>query len=398
MRVLDENPPEDFDDWMIWRKMERAAKSCIIEHLSDTMIGIVTEEDTARDILRKLDTIYERKSLATQLAVQKKLLSFKLKGDTLLIKHFLEFDEMMIELMAAGASLNEMGKVAHLLLTLPPSYDGVVTAIQTLSEDNLSLAFVKTRLLDHEIKLQNESSDTSKKVLNLDTSQVEKWKKPPDPKKHWKSVRTFHQGRKTYRSNPHHTKGSAHLKKYSYKKTNNQRYYNTKCDHCGRRNHTKNDCYYYKKMVNDPDDRNFRTLQTVQTSENSGQNFAFMVSRGVLQRRNETSEITFILDSGATDHLVNQPDVFTTFTKLVSPLKIAVAKSDTSISATMKGTIHVITNQGVKGVLKDVLYAADVPYNLLSVRRIQEAGMSIIFAENGGVTNHPQGKYNYHDR
>ena len=105
---------------------------------------------------------------------------------------------MMIELMAAGASLNEMGKVAHLLLTLPPSYDGVVTAIQTLSEDNLSLAFVKTRLLDHEIKLKNESSDTSKKVLNMDTSQVEKWKKSPDPKKHWKTVRTFHQGRKTY--------------------------------------------------------------------------------------------------------------------------------------------------------------------------------------------------------
>ena len=71
LRVLDENPPEDIDNWMIWRKMERAAKSCIIEHLSDIMIGIVTEEDTARDILRKLDTIYERKSLAPQLAVKR---------------------------------------------------------------------------------------------------------------------------------------------------------------------------------------------------------------------------------------------------------------------------------------------------------------------------------------
>ena len=38
------------------------------------------------------------------------------------------------------------------------------------------------------------------------------------------------------------------------------------------------------------------------------------------------------------------------------------------------------------GVLEDVLYAADIPYNLLSVRRIQEAGMTVIFKKNGGVS------------
>ena len=148
LQVLDKDRPETVRDE--WKKQERIAKGIIIEHLSDSMIGFATEEDTSRNILQKLDAIYERKSLATQLiAVEKKLLSLKFKGDTPLTTHLIDFDEMVVELQAAGEKLNEMSKVARLLLTLPTSYDAVVTAIQTLSDDTLSLAFVKTRLLGY---------------------------------------------------------------------------------------------------------------------------------------------------------------------------------------------------------------------------------------------------------
>lgn len=81
----------------------------------------MTEEATAREIIQNLHSVYERKSLATQLSVQKKLLSMKFKEDMPLIKHFLIFDELMIELLAAGGDQTETSKIAHLLLTLPQS-------------------------------------------------------------------------------------------------------------------------------------------------------------------------------------------------------------------------------------------------------------------------------------
>lgn len=67
-----------------------------------------------------------------------------------------KFDTIINDLTAAEAILDETDKISHLLLTLPNKYEGISTALETLGNDNVTLVFVKTRLLDHEDKLQNE--------------------------------------------------------------------------------------------------------------------------------------------------------------------------------------------------------------------------------------------------
>lgn len=93
----------------------------------------------------------------------------------------------------------------------------------------------------------------------------------------------------------------------------------------------------------------------------------------------EDNEVTFVLSSTSSDHIINREDVFTSCVKLETPLKMAVARNGTFISATKKGTMEVTSNMGVRGSLTEVLFCADVPHNLLSVRRLMKKGMTVTF-------------------
>lgn len=78
--------------------------------------------------------------------------------------HFLEFDKTIRDLKAIGSKLEELGIVCHLFMTLPKVYDNVVTALETIEPDKLTLDFVKSRLLDEYGKRQGNAGKLSDSV------------------------------------------------------------------------------------------------------------------------------------------------------------------------------------------------------------------------------------------
>lgn len=369
LTVLDEEPPEILTDE--WKNWERFAKGQIIEHIEDSMLGEIPEGATASQIIEKFDSTYACKNLATQLNVQDKLFNYKLRSEMPLKKHFIELDEMIRDLIACGNSVNEMTKVWYLLNTLPHSYDGVVTAIKTMSDDRLTLAFVKKLLLEHDQKLKKDITETSTKALQF------------------QSVNNKYSNKRK----PVNKGGNYSRKPYSKPTFKTGQ----KCYFCGRRNHMKKDCYYYKQELKRQDyrqpnrqgpSRRFESTPGIMTvalpSKEKEDGFAFMM---YAEDRTEQvgGNLKFVLDSGATEHLVNDLIFYKDYKQLKVPIKIAVAKKEVCISATHVGNIEVLTNLGHVGVLRGVLYAQEVPFNLLSVRRLQEAGFSVIFNHNGEV-------------
>lgn len=371
LQVLDEEAPAEPS--APWRKKERIAKGVLCRNLADNLIGFASEDESAREMLQRLDAIYQRQSVASQVAIEKKLALFKIKEDVPLGNQLLQFDELMLEYFAAtGTALSEAAKISRLLISLPKSYDSVAAAIESHPMDIL---LVKDRLLDHEIKLQH-AGETSTKVLSAEVKQDEKTQSERNKDKEKKS-KNKSKNKKKFNKNFKGKRGRNKSKWNNYNNYNN----NKKCDHCGRNNHEKPDCYFYKRQK--AAEERPRTLQTVQLEDR----FALMNIVGHAFREESASDqLIFLLDSGATDHLINRANVFTTVEDLVTPLKISIAKRGESIVATKRGTIEAVTDLGFPVTLTDVLYAEDIPFNVMSVRRMQAAGLSVLFAESGKVT------------
>ena len=230
----------------------------------------------------------------------------------------------------------------------------------------MPLAFAKPRLLDHEVKLKTESKDTSVKVLQAaheDTSANTKMNNLKNPK---------------FRG---------HFKNNNKKnfKSNKKNFGNLKCHHCGRNNHLIKNCIFYKKGQQYAAGRNKPVQKSVTnqftTLYSDTTNFAFMA--GNYQHDNNSNKMIFLLDSGASDHLINNAALYASSTILNPLINISVAKNGTFIAATKRRVINITSNMGIPGVLEDVLYCPDVPHNLLSARKMQQAQMSIIFNPNG---------------
>jgi len=164
-----------------------------------------------------------------------------------------------------------------------------VTAIETLSTEHVTLYFVKNRLLDHEIKIKNLGKDTSNKVLQATSLSNNKQK-------------------------------ALHLKtKFKAKPSKNFKS-NLKCHHCGKKGHFKKDCFIFKRGLENKDKEKHAQVVNVET----GRSFAFMLRQG----RNYTGDgdISFILDSGASDHMISNINLFSTYSTLGTPIEIAIAK------------------------------------------------------------------------
>ena len=71
-------------------------------------------------------------------------------------------------MMASGIILDEADKISYLFRSPPVEYNTSVFAMQTVMLDDASLAFVKQKFIDIELKIKEQKAETSAKVLSAE--------------------------------------------------------------------------------------------------------------------------------------------------------------------------------------------------------------------------------------
>jgi len=224
---------------------------------------------------------------------------------------------------------------------MPEEYDMVVMALETLSSVQLTLDFVKTRLLDEEAK---RGASVSTKNTNSSTvfSAATSNRKPNVNKRE------------------NEVSGKTRAR------------FNFKCHHCGITGHKRSECRKLKHESKNPG-----SAKALNDSVDNRKDLAFIA------KEEEINDSTcWFLDSGSFEHLATKDVNLINVRKLTSPLNIRVAKSGQIQTATAAGDpkVNVRGNREIRKVLiSRVLSVSGLECNLLSVCKLEINGFTITF-------------------
>lgn len=336
-------------------RKDSKAKSLIVQYVDDNQLECLRGKGTAFQMWQTLKEKYEMKGLPGQLYLKKKLLSMKLKENESLETFMREFEEIVRQLKESGSETSDQDLICNLLLSLPKSYETVVTVIENIQD--VTIEIVKKKLF----------AEYEKRKLSIQSEKVQGGSYAFTATKgacfrcgemgHFKRNCRKQMERVPEQENSFRGRGMRRGR--SYNRSGGRNSYNN----VGRRSH-------YAQQ-NDNED------------ENVSDSVCFMNELNVKSvEKSEDNELKFFIDSGCTDHMVNDKQYFSDILMLDNPIKIAVAKDKDFLMAVGIGNIKVLSkvgNKQIKCTIKNVFYVPKLRKNLLSVKKLEMSKIKVIF-------------------
>ena len=138
-------------------KASQKAMATLALGISPKLVYLVTSCTTPKDFWDTLKAQFERNTLASKLLLKRQFFTAKMKEGQPAQEHLRLMKENVDKLAALGAVVAEEEQVVALLISLPPSYGNLVTALETKGDD-LTLEFVKQSIINEELKRQANKS------------------------------------------------------------------------------------------------------------------------------------------------------------------------------------------------------------------------------------------------
>lgn len=366
-----------------WKKNNTKAKMVIVQSLADNMLDSVKQKTDAKEMMDTLASTYTKKGISNQVMLQKKLRSLKYTEGTQLHSFFTEFNNTLSELKAAGGNIDDNEVILQLLSAMPDCFQNVTTAIDIMFCQNqtaVDISFVKNKLLMEEARqLKKKDEEGTNTVFLSKYNKRGGWRKPGAYRgNHNNPGNASQSGNFPFKchlcNQTGHKRAECPQNKYRNSEYNGNYSGNYHLGHRGSFRGNRGGSYSHRNNAN-----NIQEASTEQIEED----ITFLSSEDCLENAvssNTGSDMYFVVDSGATNHLITEK-----FGKYIQESnnvlhKINVAKQGQTITAKIQGNLKLQTETGKHITVKDVWVCDNLLYNLLSVRKLEENGFEVVFS------------------
>ena len=318
--------PSDEKDAIKWEEANLKGVAYIMMHVDAAYQAPIGNAETVGQAMKAMDDRYGGNDEVTAMNLLTTIIKLKLGPSETVAELMARFEEYTTQLMEIGNPVPELYQVNFLLNALPAEYDVMRSSILT-----------------------QKRPWTYNEVCQL-VSQEER-------------------------------RQGGLVPKQAPKQANVTRRFNGKCFNCGRPGHLARDCRAPKK---DNDDNNGNQQDKSNESQQDKSNDNKRVVSSYMMDGSIKHYGEWIVDSGATDHVIINRDHFMDYEE-VDGIEIGTAKKGLSMTVAGVGTARVILENDIILELKHALYVPTGQNNLISTDRMVENDLSLRFGKTKNV-------------
>lgn len=307
------NTPKPENEAAEWEKADEKAHSTISLLIDDDQIHHIRNSNSALEAWTALSDFHNCDSPGTKVRILREIMRQRASEDTDLKMHVSSMNELLQKFLDLGENLTtDFFMSATLLGSLPRSYDGLITALEARSSDELTPSFVRAKVIE-EFK-QRKDHDNSNSALKITNSESQKSKE-------------------------------------------------VTCFFCKKTGHMKTECRKYAKWKSKRDGKKSHEKSAANIIEqNKSDEFLFLIS---------TRKQGWILDSGATCHITYNRERFVDL-DLSYKENVSMANGH-KVKASGKGNISIkfLNKKGdvTEMKIKNVLFVPEIGGNIISVKK-----------------------------